>query len=694
MKSAAARFAPFLLAALVGAVWLWFYDKTSVAAWSYPVAYSGDALETFSRIKAAAEGDWLPFQTHLIQRLGAPFGANWNTYAEADLPLFAVLGWLSRYCGMFVTANLALLLAHIGAALAFYGVARLFRAREEWAFTGAALYACSNYFFFRSFAHFSLVLAWTVPLALVSTWLVASGRRLLARHRWLCLGTAVALGMGSPYYLFAYLQLMALAWLWQALGARRRDNLIMGAEALGVALAVFAVLNAPQWIARSRDRQIDPIVRDYRGTELYALKPLEMLVPPREHRADWLAMFGRRYERWSFGRIEGYSPYLGIAGIASLALLGGVALRRAAVRRGAQLPAPFWQVLWILLFASIGGLGNVLAFFARLQVFRATNRFSVFILALALMFAVLWLSRQLRRWPRWISLAGAAGVLAAGLWDQVPMPLTAAQRQEIVARVNGDQQIGRWLEEQLPAGAMVFQLPVLGFPEVPPPGTMRDYDHFRPFLATNHLRFSYGVLKNRARGHWQQELEKLPVPQFVRELEAAGFSALYVNAHGLPGGAKPLLDKLAAAGYPEHFDGPEHVQMIVRLHPAGQPQMPLARAPTFGRGWVTNLQSPDWPRRAEGPAWLAYYNPLDRPLAADLALTLSGSDPVAVWLNGRELWRAVPGSAARIVPLPRLTLSPGPNQIELRPVGLDGSDATVGFALHQLDWKVATAQVN
>jgi hypothetical protein len=320
LKRNAARLAPLLLAAIVAAVWVWFYGKTSLVAWNYPVSYAGDALETFARIKAAAEGDWLPFQTHLITRLGAPFGANWNTYAVADLPLFAVLGGLSRYLGMFATANLALLGAHLAAALAFYGVARLLRARIEWALAGAALYACSNYFFFRSFAHFSLVLAWTVPLALLATWLVAGGQRLLARHRWLIFGTAIALGMGSPYYLFAFLQLMALAWLWQVLGTRRRENLVVGAEAIGLALAVFVVLNAPQWLARLRDQQLDPIVRDYRGTELYALKPLEMLVPPAGHRADWLAMFGRRYERWSFGRIEGYSPYLGLVGIASVAL--------------------------------------------------------------------------------------------------------------------------------------------------------------------------------------------------------------------------------------------------------------------------------------------------------------------------------------------------------------------------------------
>lgn len=693
MKSIAARFAPLLLlVTLVAGVWAWFYGKTTVAAWSYPVSYSGDSLEAFARIKAAAEGDWLPFQTHQIQRLGAPFGANWNTYAEADIPLFAALGWLSLRFGMFETVNFALLLAHLAAALAFYGAARLLRARLEWAVAGAVLFACSNYLFFRSFAHFSLVLAWTVPLALVTTWLVAGSSRLLVQHRWLCLGTAMALGTGSPYYLFAYLQLMGLAVLWQLLGARRRENLLLGLQAIAVALAVFALPNARQWIARQGDRQLDPIVRDYRGTEMYALKPLEMIVPPREHRSDALAMFGRRYERWSFGRIEGYSPYLGLAGIASLALLCAVALRRAAQREG-SLPGPFWQLIWILLFASIGGLGNALAFFARLQVFRATNRFSIFILALALLFAVLWLSRQARRWPRWLSLAGAATAVAVGLWDQIPRPLSAAQRTEIVTWVDGDRQLGRWLEANLPPHAMVFQLPVIGFPEVIPPGTMRDYEHFRPYISTDSLRFSYGAVKQRAAGRWQRELEHLPAPLLVRELEAAGFSALYLNTRGLPGGGSLLLEKLASAGYRPDFDGQPRNQMIVRLHPSEHPQLPVAQRPTFGRGWVpSDPQQPDPTRRARGPAWLAYYNPFDRPVTAELSLTLSARNPVTVRMNDRELYSATPSRASHRVKLPHIMLQPGPNDIELRPIVPPGDTDPAEFAVDEVGLKIAEVQ--
>ena len=677
-----------MLATLVALVWIWFYGKTSMTAWQEPVVYSGDALETLARIKAAAEGDWLPFWSNVIQNLGEPWGANWNTYAEADKPLFALLGWLSRYLGLSLTANLALLFAHLGAAFAFYGGARILRVRGEWALAGAVLYACSNYTFYRGLPHFGLALNWTVPLALVTTWLVAGSHVLLRRYRWLGFGTAAALGMGSPYYLFAYLQLMVLALLWQVLGERRRANLLQGAISIGVALGVFAVLNLPQALARSRDKQLDPIVRDYRGTETYALKPLEMFVPPRDHRADALAMYGRRYDRWSFGRIEDRSSYLGLAGITSLVLLVGVTLHRVALRSGARLPAPFWQLLWILCFASIGGLGNAMAFFLRLQAFRATNRFSIFILALALLFAALWASRALRGRQRWVSGLAAAGVLLVGLWDQVPRPLSGAPRAQIAARARDDQEMGRWLKKYLPDRARVFQLPVIGFPEVIPPGTMRDYEHFRPYLATSGLGFSYGALKNRARGRWQRDVAQLPVPEFVRALEAAGFTALYINKKGMGDGAQDLLRKLAEAGYTPAFQDQEQVQTIVLLRSAEQLSAPLARRPTFGRGWVLKPQHPEWPRRAEGSAWLAYFNPLDRPLRVELVLQLSGTAAMEVWLNGQKLTRTMAGGAQKVTLGSNLDLSPGTNQIELLPADPAPGDSPTGFTLHRLDWKI------
>ena len=73
-----------VLSLLTTAIWCWHYDRLTCAKWSLPLDYSGDSLEILARIKAASEGDLVPFRSHFIHRLGSTFGANWNEYPGSD----------------------------------------------------------------------------------------------------------------------------------------------------------------------------------------------------------------------------------------------------------------------------------------------------------------------------------------------------------------------------------------------------------------------------------------------------------------------------------------------------------------------------------------------------------------------------------------------------------------------------------
>ena len=190
-----------LLALVTTLVWVSHYDRWTVASWSVPTEYSGDALEILARIAAAAAGDTAPLRPQMISRLGAPFVANWSAYPASDLPLVMLLGGLARVVGVFAAANLALLLATVSAAVAFYGCARWLRARREWAFAGALLFAFTFQTFGRGLPHLFLLFAWTVPLALLSCGLVASSRRLRLRGAsgLFCLGVALVIGVAVAH---------------------------------------------------------------------------------------------------------------------------------------------------------------------------------------------------------------------------------------------------------------------------------------------------------------------------------------------------------------------------------------------------------------------------------------------------------------------------------------------------------------
>ncbi len=683
-----------LLVAVTALIWCAHYDKWTVADWQVPTDYGGDAPEILAQMQAAADGDTLPLLPKVIDRLGAPFGADWNGYPTPDKLLMLVLGGLARFIGLFAAANVGMILTQVTAALSFYLVARWLRCRWEWAWAGALLFAFSYPTFHRGLAHFSVAITWTVPLGVLAAGLVARSRRLDWRSAGglVCLGTAVALGVSTPYNLLFWLQLMTWAVVAQWYGARRRDNLRLGLAAMALAVAAFVAVNLEFWIHTQEPAGLPLVTRNYAGTEIYALKPMELFIPPVFHRWEAFAFLGHRYVRWSLWRGEVFLPYLGIFGIAGLLWLAAVAARRIFARQ--PLPGPFLAIGWLVAYAAVGGLTNVVALFGGVQIFRATNRVVPFIAGLVLIFLVTRLSRLTRRWPSGLRLGAALGVAAVGLLDQIPRPDSAAERQATAADARADLQLGRELEAVLPPGAMVFQLPVMGFPEVAPPYGLSDYELFRPYLTTRTLRFSYGAAKFRARSQWQGEVAKLPAPALVARLEAGGFAALEINRKGYADRAEPILRELEAMGYTRRLEDAGENRVVVLLRPATAPSWPLAGTLTLGQGWQSGLE--DGVRWATGDGVFSYFNPCAHPLEVELELTLvaPAAGEVALELAGRTL-RVIPvDETPVVVRLPRLVLRPGVNRGALRPrAATDGTslrrDPSWTFGLKDASIKAA-----
>src|SRR5206468_3125566 len=77
--------------------------------------------------------------------------------------------------------------------------------------------------------------------------------------------------------------------------------------------------------------------------------------------------------------------------------------------------------------------------------------------------------------------------------------------------------VGR-IEAALPAGSMVFQLPLIEFPEGAEPGTVGPYDLARAYLHSKSLRWSFGAMKGRYGDSWQKHAADRPVPEMLRTL--------------------------------------------------------------------------------------------------------------------------------------------------------------------------------
>lgn len=564
------------LALVVATLWCVATGRTTLEAWRVPVEYSADAWYTLALLRAAGDGHLATFGRVEVPELGAPFAASWNDFLRQHKPQYLVAGGLVRVVGLFPAANLLVLLAAVLSALAFQAVARHLRARPEWAFAGACAFALSPFFFHRSLSHLTLAFYWPIPLAvLVVGW--AFGRRGVSppsRRFGLAALVAVVMGFHNIYFAALFAQLLGLAALAQWL-LNRSARAAAGALALA-AILVATVLadNAHLLLQRAHEGPAAPLLRPYGNLERYALKPIELLLPVGDGAiVPWRAA-GEAYRRAALVRGEMGPGYLGLAGIVALGALAIAALRTSlGGSRPRRVPPAALGIAWILAWSVVGGL-NGLAGLAGFVWLRAAGRNSIWILALVLLWGVLAVSRTSLARRRAVSVAGAILVGALTLADQLPPRTSPAVIRESRARLASDEGFARSLEAALPFGAMLFQLPVVDFPEGRQILGAADYEHLRPYLHSRGLRFSYGSDKGRPREAWQRRAEALQPAAMAQALERMGFAGIVANRKAYEDAARGLRESLAESGRLEAWESADHDFLFVRLRPAATPAVP------------------------------------------------------------------------------------------------------------------------
>jgi phosphoglycerol transferase len=259
-------------------------------------------------------------------------------------------------------------------------------------------------------------------------------------------------------------------------------------------VSALVVNFAPAVVDRVREGSNSELERFAFETEVFSLRPLQLVLPVRDHRIGALADVKERYED-QIGVTEASFASLGLVGSVGLAVLL-VTLLLAAVRTGAPRGDPLFRYaavcgLVAVFFAMTGGLAPVISFLISPQL-HAWNRLSVFIAFFSLLAVALLLDR-LRARLAWVV---AAAVLALGALDQTTGAMTP-RYGEVATEWRSDEAWERAVDAALPEGATVLQLPYVPFPSSPPVGRMVDYDHVRPYLHSDDLRWSYGAMKGR-----------------------------------------------------------------------------------------------------------------------------------------------------------------------------------------------------
>jgi len=409
------------------------------------------------------------------------------------------------------------------------------------------LYAFLPYHFVHGPNHLFISMYVSIPISvLLAVW--AADGRLTWRApwwRWAAAGAGVLLvGSASAYYaVFGVICILTGA----AVGAVRARRVLPALVGVATAAAVAAVLVAnvsPTLLHRQAEGVNKEVAqRPVSDAEVYALRPATLVVPEPTHRSARLAGLGRDVNDVPGVGEPGSS--LGVVGVLGLVVLLGSCLAGLGGARVPPVVGLLAAMFLVLLLVATRGGGSLLLAMAGFTDIRSWGRASVVIALLALGSLAMVATEVAQRVGKPV-VAVAVGVLVlVGLVDQIPLQPTPGRAATIIELAT-ERKLVEEMEQVLPRGAMVYQLPYVRFPEAGPTLRMFDYDQLIPYvLGGGRLRWSYGGMRGRS-ADWQEVWAAEPLPVQLRAVAAAGFSAVWMDRRAYDdAGAEALLTELA-----------------------------------------------------------------------------------------------------------------------------------------------------
>ena len=512
---------------------LWSYDLT------VPLTYTGDALYETVLVKALLEGGW----NYHIVRLGAPFGMDNVDFPAGrllDFLIIKVLSFAVRNPGLLI--NLYWLLT-LGLAAAFAALLfRWLRVSPIASITFGALYGIIPFVFYRNISHLSLV-HFMVPGAAYIGLSLSRGESFLSPRGYLqlgsknlivCVGICFAIGLVYIYWAFFACVLIAVGCLIGSFRAKK-GNVVLTALLYVVVITLTVIANlAPSLVYWHRHGANSAL--NYKApaeADIYGLKVRQMVTPIHEHP---VRAFQRIREKlaaaaFPYDENESVSATLGTIGTLGFVVLVGVAILGGwgETRFDARLRTLAGFAIALLLIGGVGGFGSLFNVFV-MHEFRCYNRISPIISLFSLGAVAILFDHVVNKLQPYWRYFGAVVILFVGAFDQVTIYFfkyhTAVEQS-----FREDSKFIAQLEQRVPSGLMIFQLPNTGFPLDGMHERMGPYDNARAYLHSKTLRWSWGAMDGR-QGDWAKKTATLPPRQLLEQLAFAGFGGLMIDRAG------------------------------------------------------------------------------------------------------------------------------------------------------------------
>ncbi len=491
------------------------------------------------------------FETGTLEkaaRLGAPFKADFYDFPVTFTLRFDFL--IIRLFSVLFSSNafIATSLYYISLPM-LIGVCAFLSFREigmvRWISAGGAIvFTFLPFYFFRGIEHFGLTTYEFVPLAfLLCIWgyrqkiftPLTRSALLSNRRNWLALLFCVLIanngcGYWPPFSCF-FILLTAVFAVWDT---KKRMAAVACLVPIALITCFFLISISPS-IAYRMEHGKNPIVahRAVHESEINGLKIAQMVIPYEiPGNTEWERKLKKYHDNAPLVN-ENRTSYLGLVGTIGFLWLLFRAFRMQTSAGGGLVDLFTRLNLAGTLLAVIGGLATVLAILQGEGVMlRSYNRISVFLGFLSIG-AVCWYFdeqwRKAKGKKQYAVVAGAGALMIAHFALLYPWIHHVTDFRGLKMQYQDNQNYFAEIETELPAGAMVYQMPYHPFPEGGPVHQMGDYQLFTGFLYSEALRWSYGGMKGRGGDAWHARVAALPMEERLKVLALTGFSGVYVD---------------------------------------------------------------------------------------------------------------------------------------------------------------------
>ena len=518
-----------------------------------PILYSGDGLLTLNGLRNMRFGNWY----WSTEKLGAPYGQDLHDFPAVAENFHLVILWcaLKILRNEVLTYNFFFFGTYFLTTTGGFIGARILRLNRPIAVLVGVVYSFLPFHFQHGPGHLYLSAYWAIPL-----WASFLVRELMGDsmspytrtsfRNWICSRSTVLVVVISfvaattgLYYAIFFLILATSILFVKRITQSVSFEWIPSSLSLFIVTSLIALQYFPIWLYQKQNgSNLSIVKRSISEIEYYSLKISNLLLPINGHRIDFLAdLRSKANPVYLIG--EG-ADALGLFGsIGLLALLAILILGRSENGKVLSKSLAIFTTI-ALLVSTVGGFAQLVSTFGFTQI-RVWSRMSVVIAFPAITFTAVLLERILQNRNRKVVLcclliSGSIALLDTNPGKQLPPFKETAQTWE------RDHHIVTQVTSSFGSDAMIFQLPIIPFPENPAVVRMTDYEHLKGYLHSPTLRWSYGGVKGRD-GDWQKSLPDDP-RLLVLTLQKLRYQAIWINRNGYDDRGALLISQLKSLG--------------------------------------------------------------------------------------------------------------------------------------------------